>query len=263
MGSKSPLVILVIGIIGFGAMGFMVKYSFESVPGLRKIAEVKQALAQGFGDRDLRQLSVRQEKSQNVVVRMTLGELRDDDASVLADEVAQLFVDRFRGKRKRNITVVLAREAFFGWGEDEVFQQDYSVPELLAERNFRVKLTRLDDMDVPRSSIRIHRGVYVSMVEVRVELVPIPGQSFDREHLATHFRTLKQSIEKSLRGSAVRHLVLVLRSEPGAEIQEEIQIDRTASKLPEDKSGVPSGGKSARNLGTNAAENAAPAAQRP
>ena len=62
MGSKSPLVILVIGIIGFGAMGFMVKYSLESVPGLRKIAEVKQAMAEGFDGREVRALSVRQEK---------------------------------------------------------------------------------------------------------------------------------------------------------------------------------------------------------
>ena len=232
MGSKSPLVILVIGIIGFGAMGFMVKYSLESVPGLRKIAEVKQAMAEGFDGRDVRALSVRQEKKHSVVVKMTLGDNDSSDAPALAEEIAQFFITKYRGQRKRDITGVLEQPGVLGCGEEESFRQSYSVPELIAEKNLRVKLRRLDNLDVPASSIRIHRGVFVSMHEVRVEIVPIPGQTLDREHLQKHFRSLKISIEKSLRGSAVRQLVLVLRSEPGAEIQEEIRIDRTDNRLP-------------------------------
>ena len=240
MSGKLPVAILFIGIAGLSALGFIVQYSLDSVPELKKIGELKQAVAETVESRDLRSLSVRQDtRHDSVVFALRFAELTTEEAPALADDVANVYVHENSGRRRRNLKIVLTETGAFGWGEREVFERDYRLSALIAEKNIRVKLGNLLNREVPSMRVRIDRANFIAPEEVRIELVPISGQSgemavdgWNVTLFDAHYRELRRVVMSSLSGSPFRTLHLVVRSAPGAEIIEDIRIDRSAQSLP-------------------------------
>jgi len=240
VSGKLPVAILFIGIVGLSALGFIVQYSLDSVPELKKIGELKQAVAETVESRDLRSLSVRQDtRHDSVVFTLRFGELTTEEAPALADDVANVYVHENSGRRRRKLKIVLTETGAFGWGEREVFERDYRLSALIAEKNIRVKLGNLLNREVSSMRVRIDRADFIAPEEVRIELVPISGQSgemavdgWNVTLLDAHYRELRRVVMSTLSGSPFRTLHLVVRSAPGAEIIEDIRIDRSAQSLP-------------------------------
>jgi hypothetical protein len=240
-GTRAHMAILVLGIVGLGIMGFMMKVALESSPGVVAQGKVKVALAEEFSPRGLREVSVRNlPQGRGYEVRAVFGDVERGDAGALCRDLARSFVERFKGRRRNTVRVELHERG--GWGcagPELVHGEDFSIPKLLREIQIDHALEALRGAVHEASGIRVtgaRRQEDCAVVEAVVATVvdaaaPPPaagadpgatsgaGDANENGRLREAAREL---LVERLRGVPVRQVDVVLRSAG----EEPVEIER-------------------------------------
>lgn len=222
MGSRSSLVVLIIGIVAVGAFGFLMKIALDSTPGLIEIGKIKKAIASSYSDRGLDEVKIRPlPKKLGYKIQMVFEEIPTEGGSqeVLSRDVAALFLKTFKGQKRRNLEVTLLQSSGWGCGGDKVVsQQEYYVPNLLMEINIEAALKELVGKTEPNSGLRVVAAESLGMDSTRIEVISeVVSEDISEVERDEIFKDSEAFVWKSLHGVPVRWVTLVLRSSEESE----------------------------------------------
>lgn len=236
MRSKSSMLILVIGIIGFGVMGFLMKFTVESNPSLMELGKVKQALADGYSDRGLEEVQVRAlPRRRGYDVRASFESFESEQKEDLARDLAGGFVETYKGTRKRKLKVTLLQVRTWGCGGPSVvYEKEFDIPALLRELQIRKQLEAVAGQRHPRVDLEVTGASLVDPRTVRIEFTAasVPDEPTPEE-VEQLFGEAREFVWTSFRTVPVRWVVLVLRSTRDLDpILKEAKIERPGLSRP-------------------------------
>lgn len=216
---RSNLVIFVIGLVGFGSLAFIMKFSLQSSPGLLAIGKLKQVLAKEFAANEIDEVSVRLlPRKEGYRLRVSCA-VTPEGAEPLLESLARRFVALFEGPVRRRLEVEVARAAGFGCGGSvPVAERAFSMPDLLAEFRMRQRFTELVGRKDRRGALEVAQALFVDLERARFEirLLAAPPGEDDEDAKALAFSQAQSFAWQLLQGTPVRWLELVLRSSAAA-----------------------------------------------
>ncbi len=206
MRNRSMLAILVIGILGMLAFGFITKFALDSNPSLIRIGKLKRAIAEDFSSQGLKEISVRSmPRKRGFEVRIETPRASHSDLDALAREIAESFIKKYAGPAPGFLKLSFLEPAGFGCrGPEEYYGKEFSVVALKAEITLRNAVKRLEDSLPPQSGYRILSFQLKNPMRLKVE-VPPPK---DPEDLEESISLLRAKARKYLSAGVGRVVVL-------------------------------------------------------
>ena len=145
MANRSHLVIFVIGIVGFGIMGFLMKVALESNAEFVNLGKTKSAIAETYAPEGLDEVTVGLlPKRRGYEVRAVFRDLSPSQHQRISRELARTLISSYKGERRRHVQIVLLKGT--GWGctaPTEAFKREYSIPNLLLEFSIDEAMSKL------------------------------------------------------------------------------------------------------------------------
>lgn len=228
MRSKSWLIILVIGILGLGALGFLTKFTLESNPSFLRLTKLKMAIAEDFSSQGVGEVSVRTLPGhRGFEIRIEAPRDRLPDLEAFVRSVAECFARKYQGPAPPFLKLSLLEPSGFGCkGSESYFQKEISMPELAIELELRSALQRLESAIATRKGFRVLSSDLKDPIRVKVE-VPVPGNEAELEGDLTF---LRGKAREHLSAGIGRVVVLELWSpKPGSALLREERIERAPS----------------------------------
>ena len=250
MANRSHLVIFVIGVVGFGIMGFLMKVALESNAEFVKLGKAKSAIAETYAPEGLDEVTVvLLPKRRGYEVRAVFRDLSPDQYQPTSRELARALISSYKSERRRHVPVVLLKGT--GWGctaPAEAFKRDFSIPDLLLEFSIDEAMSKLvgtsdgeehfrivDVLSEPTGEGGSTEGEGEAAADKSPRDTAEPAQPDPEESSAEiaaetaddTFQKAAAFVWESLRGVAVRSVTLVLRSSGSPnEITQEAKVER-------------------------------------
>ncbi len=221
---RTQFAIVVIGIFGFGVMGFMMKFALESNPSLVAQGRMKQALLERYSDRGIDEVSIRTlPQKRGHEVRVVVREAPGEEVGDLMRDIGKSFVAEYDGRKRYHVKVSLFQGRGWGCGGPQlVSEREFVIPQLTLEIRVeeglkRIVDTRDEDTGLRIASARVLEGGS-AVIEVVEDAWGPEATPPDQEQVDELFEVGRELVEKSLRGVPVRGVTLVLRSSRAPEI---------------------------------------------
>jgi hypothetical protein len=228
MRSKSWLVILVMGIVGFCALGFITKFAMDSNPALLRIAKLKQAIAQDFSSKAVGEVAVRLlPEHRGFILRIETPRAMHPDPSRFARELVECFLRRFDGPRPSFLKPTLVEPGMLGCaGSTVYFEKEISTDEVVNELELVNAVGRLVESCPPAAGVRARPVKLEDPLRLTLEAAE-PKQSADLEGLFTH---LKVRAAEELSAGRGRTVILQLWSRgPAGKLLREERLEAATS----------------------------------
>jgi hypothetical protein len=208
MRSKSWLIILVIGIVGLSAFGFLTKFALDSNPALVKMGKLKQALAEDFSSKGVKEVSVRAmpgRRGYEVLLESPRSRLPDPEGFV--GEVAECFLRRYSGPAPAFLKLSLIEPSRLGCpGETVYFQKEVSLSELVTRLELRAALARMQEGLSASGGYQVRPAEPADPLLVSVE-IPAPRDDAEMERVRS---LLREKAREHLSAGRGRSVVLTL-----------------------------------------------------
>ena len=232
MRSRSWLFIVVIGIAGLMALGFMTKFALESNPSLMRVVKLKEAIAEDFSAQGVRTVAVQALPHQRgYEIRIEAARDRMRDPKVFTDAVAEFFLRRFGGPLPPSLKLcLLDPPSGLGWGEPVAyFEKEYRLLDLKNVLELRQAISRLEASVCERKGCRVVGSVIEEVPRIKVE-IPEPQDDPERERT---LEFLRRKCREHLAAGAGRVVVLeVWSGGPVPRLLKEERLERARSGRP-------------------------------
>jgi hypothetical protein len=243
MRSKSWLVILIMGIVGFCALGFITKFAMDSNPSLLRIAKLKQAIAQDFSSKAVGEVGVRPlPDHRGFILRIETPRAMHPDPPVFCREVVECFLRRFDGPRPPFLKPTLVEPGMLGCAGSKVyFEKEISTDEVVNQLELVNAVNRVVESCPPAAAVKARPVKLEDPLRLTLEAAE-PRQSGELESLFSH---LKRRAAEELSAGRGRTVILQVwsRGPAGKLLKEErLEPPNSPRRLPPVPAPVPDAG---------------------
>jgi len=222
MRTKSPLLILGIGIAGIIALGLMTKVALESNPDLLKLGKIREAIAEDFSSRGVEAFGVKAlPRKRGYDLRIEVPREVVPDAEVLARSMAEGFIRRFTGPAPTLLKLTLIEPGRGCSGPAPWFEKEVRVFELTAEMELRAALGRLAEAIAGREGCRMRPPEPREPLRIDVD-IPAPR---DEASLEETFEFLKRKARELVAAGTTRKATIAVHGGPGSPVLKEETVE--------------------------------------
>jgi hypothetical protein len=210
MGSKQWIVILAFGLVGLCSMGLLTKFAVDSNPQLKKIVQIKAALASDLRSRGVEEVSLRRMPRSGFQIRLVCEpEAGGDDLDLLA---AKSFAKGYPEAVGEKLEVLRVEPAGFGCsGETVAKQTEFNLQSLRVSAAEEGRQERLSGDLAQKLGMRLIRRVKEDRA-LRVEVQAPPGAALEE------MQALARKAEPIVRAAefppTYANLILVVHPQP-------------------------------------------------